>query len=67
MDKEDGKSKKDQKETDDEVDKPEKDHSPEGCGGDGHRKLQEEHLTPLTLFTPRDITAPVFRRPVAST
>ena len=32
-----------------------------------HRKRQEEHLTPLTLFTPRKITAPVFRRAAAST
>ena len=33
----------------------------------GHRKQREAHLTPLTLFTPREITAPVFRRPAAST
>ena len=32
-----------------------------------HRKRQEENLTPLTLFTPREITAPGFRRPAAST
>ena len=39
MEKEEGKSQKDQKETEDEVDEPEKDPSPKGGGGDGTQEL----------------------------
>jgi hypothetical protein len=63
VDKKEGRFKKDQKEEKE----PEKDHSPESGGGDGTQEATGEHLTPLTLFTPREITAPVFRRPAAST